>query len=101
MVRHGKSPIEDADVEEYLSAGGLNLDATADARSAYATADIVVVAVPTNYDPDRLFFDTSRVEQVVALVLSVNPSATIVIKSTVPVGYTQRLAEKNPGSCIR
>lgn len=90
------SPIADAEIEEYLSTRQLNLDATLDGESAYSSADLVVIATPTNYDPEKNFFDTSLVEQVVELVLRVNPEAVMVIKSTVPVGYTKSLVENYP-----
>lgn len=90
------SPIADAEIEEYLSSKTLDLHATLDGASAYASADLVVVATPTNYDTDKNFFDTSLVEQVIDLVLQVNPDATMVIKSTVPVGYTKSLVQRYP-----
>ena len=90
------SPIQDEYIEKYLSEKKLDLGATLDARSAYAQARFVVIATPTNYDPVKNFFDTSHVEEVVELVLSVNPAAVMVIKSTVPVGYTASLARKYP-----
>lgn len=82
------SPIIDPDIEKYLKEKELNLTATTDALSAYADADYVIVAVPTNYDPARNFFDTGIVDTVIADVVAVNPDATIIIKSTIPVGYT-------------
>ena len=90
------SPIQDEYIERYLSEKKLDLRATLDARSAYAQARFVVIATPTNYDPVKNFFDTSHVEEVVELVLEVNPEAVMVIKSTVPVGYTASLARKYP-----
>ncbi|MDI9589573.1 MAG: nucleotide sugar dehydrogenase [Acidobacteriota bacterium] len=96
IVNSGASPIRDKEIEEYLSSRALDLHATTDGAQAYAQADFVVVAAPTNYDPRRNFFDTSYVEQVVERVLSVNPRATIVIKSTVPVGYTEHLCSRYP-----
>ena len=90
------SPIQDEYIERYLSEQKLELRATLDARSAYAQARFVVIATPTNYDPVKNFFDTSHVEEVVELVLEVNPEAVMVIKSTVPVGYTASLARKYP-----
>ena len=97
------SPIQDEYIEKYLSgkdaegnAIALNLTATLDAEAAYKDADFVVIAAPTNYDPVKNFFDTSHVEEVVELVLRVNPNAVMVIKSTVPVGYTAGLAKKYP-----
>ena len=90
------SPIQDEYIERYLSEKKLDLRATLDARSAYAQARFVVIATPTNYDPVKNFFDTSHVEEVIELVLEVNPEAVMVIKSTVPVGYTASLARKYP-----
>ena len=90
------SPIADAELEQYLSEKPLKLLATLDGRMAYKDADFVVIASPTNYDPQRNFFDTSHVEEVIRLVLEVNPGAVMVIKSTVPVGYTRSLQEKFP-----
>ena len=88
------SPIQDDYIEQYLAEKPLNLTATLDARTAYANADFVVIAAPTNYDPKKNFFDTSHVEEVIELVLEVNPDAVMVIKSTVPVGYTKSVREK-------
>ena len=88
------SPIADAEIEQYLAEKPLDLVATLDGRMAYKGADFVVIAAPTNYDPQRNFFDTSHVEEVIRLVLEVNPEAVMVIKSTVPVGYTRSLQEK-------
>ncbi len=90
-IRAGKSPIVDPEIEDYLAHKPLQLTATVDGAAAYANADIVVAAVPTDYDPERNFFDTSAVEAVVRLVREQNPEALIVIKSTVPVGYTAEL----------
>lgn len=88
------SPIKDNEIEEYLAEKELNLDATTDGDAAYKDAQIVIVAAPTNYDSEKKFFDTSAVEAVVNQVLSVNREALIVIKSTIPVGYTRKLIEK-------
>lgn len=88
------SPIQDKYVEEYLSEKSLNLTATLDGKLAYRNADIVVIATPTNYDPVRNYFDTSHVEEVIDLVLEVNPDALMVIKSTIPVGYCRSLYVK-------
>ena len=85
------SPIQDEYIEKYLAEKELNLTATLDGRSAYADADFVVIAAPTNYDPVKNYFDTSHVEEVIDLVLEVNPKAVMVIKSTIPVGYTRGL----------
>ena len=88
------SPIQDEYIEKYLAEKPLNLVATLDGRKAYADADFVVIAAPTNYDPEKNFFDTSHVEEVIELVLEVNPDAVMVIKSTIPVGYTKSVCEK-------
>ena len=85
------SPIQDDYIEKYLAEKPLNLTATLDGRTAYADADFVVIAAPTNYDPVKNYFDTSHVEEVIDLVLEVNPDAVMVIKSTIPVGYTRSL----------
>ncbi len=94
MVNNRKSPIRDAEIETYLAEKKLELSATNDWLTAYGNADFVVVATPTNYDPQKNFFDCSAVEDVIRKVLSVNPDATIVIKSTIPVGYTKRVCEQ-------
>lgn len=88
------SPIQDEYIEKYLKEKPLDLTATLDGRKAYSDADFVVIAAPTNYDPKKNFFDTSHVEEVIDLVLEVNPNAVMVIKSTVPVGYTKSVREK-------
>lgn len=88
------SPIQDEYIEKYLAEKPLNLTATLDGREAYRDADFVVIAAPTNYDPVRNYFDTSHVEEVIDLVLEVNPDAVMVIKSTIPVGYTRNLYVK-------
>ena len=90
------SPIQDKEIEEYLATRPLRLTATLDGAAAYRDADFVVIAAPTNYDPKQNFFDTTHVEEVVELVLRVNPEAVMVIKSTVPVGYTRSLQQKYP-----
>ena len=102
MVQSGTSPIADPEIESFLSGerGSLNLHATLDAQAAYGSAELVIVATPTNYDPNCGSFDTSSIEQVVSLVLEVNPSAVIAVKSTVPVGYTQTLSEQHPEAKI-
>ena len=94
MINARKCPLRDEYLEKYFAEKELNLRATLDGASAYREADFVVVATPTNYDPQKNFFDTSHVEEVLRLVESVNPSAVVVIKSTVPVGYTKSVAEK-------
>ncbi|MCQ2153832.1 MAG: nucleotide sugar dehydrogenase [Bacteroidales bacterium] len=93
-VNAGRSPFRDECLEDLLSRGGLDLEATLDGVEAYRDADFVIVATPTNYDPDRNFFDTSSVEAVVEQVLDVNPGTTVVIKSTVPVGYCAGLCSR-------
>lgn len=93
-INRRESPIQDDYIEKYLAEKPLELTATLDGRSAYASADFVVIAAPTNYDSKMNFFDTSHVEEVIELVLEVNPSAVMVIKSTVPVGYTASVREK-------
>ena len=93
-INRKESPIQDEYLEKYLVEKDLNLVATLDGRAAYRNADIVVIAAPTNYDPKKNFFDTSHVEEVIELVLEVNPDAVMVIKSTVPVGYTKAVREK-------
>ncbi|MDY4568824.1 MAG: UDP binding domain-containing protein [Alloprevotella sp.] len=93
-INHRQSPIQDEYIEKYLAEEPLNLRATLDGAAAYADADFVVIAAPTNYDPDKNFFDTHHIEDVIDVVLSVNPSAVMVIKSTIPVGYTRSLYVK-------
>ena len=88
------SPIQDEYIEKYFAEKQLNLSATLDGKSAYADADYVVIAAPTNYDPVKNFFDTHHIEDVIDLILSVNPEAVMVIKSTIPVGYCQKLYQK-------
>ena len=94
MVNHKKSPIQDDYIEDYLAHKPLNLRATLDGEAGYRDADFVVIAAPTNYDSTKNFFDTSHVEEVIDLVLKVNPDAVMVIKSTIPVGYTRSLYVK-------
>ena len=93
-INNKVSPIQDEYIEKYLSEKKLDLVATLDGESAYKDADFVVIAAPTNYDPKKNFFDTSHVEEVIDLVLKVNPDAVMVIKSTIPVGYTKNVREK-------
>lgn len=94
LINNRKSPIQDDYIEEYLAHRDLNLTATLDAEAAYKEAAFVVIAAPTNYDPKKNFFDTSAVENVIELVIKNNPDAIMVIKSTVPVGYTASVREK-------
>lgn len=94
LINQRKSPIQDDYIEKYLAEKDLNLVATTDGESAYKDADFVVVATPTNYDPQKNFFDTRHVEEVIELVMKVNPNAVIVIKSTIPVGYTESVRKK-------
>ena len=94
LINKKKSPIQDEYIEKYLAEKQLDLTATLDGASAYKDAEFVVIAAPTNYDPQKNFFDTSHVEEVIDLVLSVNPDAVMVIKSTIPVGYTRGLYVK-------
>ena len=93
-INRKESPIQDDYIEEYLATRELNLVATLDATKAYKDADFVVIATPTNYDPKRNFFDTSAVEDVIAKVVGTNPQAFMVIKSTIPVGFTVSAREK-------
>ena len=93
-INHRISPIQDDYIEKYLKEKELNLTATLDGRSAYKEADFVVIAAPTNYDPVKNYFDTSHVEEVIAMVLEVNPEAIMVIKSTIPVGYTESVRKR-------
>ena len=94
LINNKKSPIQDEYIEKYLAEKELDLEATLDAEYAYKDADFVVIAAPTNYDSKKNFFDTSAVEMVIKLVMQYNPNATMVIKSTVPVGYTKHIREK-------
>ena len=94
LINQKKSPIQDDYIEKYLAEKDLNLTATLDAKAAYKDADFVVIAAPTNYDSKKNFFDTSAVENVIELVIEYNPDAVMVIKSTIPVGYTAFIREK-------
>ena len=99
-VNNRVSPIADADIESLLASGKLDLVATRDAALAYVGADFVIIATPTNYDDESNFFDTSAVEEVVEQAVSINPSAVIVIKSTIPVGFTQQVSDRHPGTVM-
>ena len=94
LINSGKSPIQDREIEDFLAHKTLNLRATLDKEAAYREAEFVIIATPTNYDPNLNYFDTSAVEDVIETVMKVNPDAIMVIKSTVPVGYTARVRKK-------
>lgn len=94
LINNGKSPIQDNYIEKYLAEKDLDLTATLDGEAAYKDADFVIIAAPTNYDSQKNYFDTSAVENVIELVMKVNPNAIMVIKSTIPVGYTEAVREK-------
>lgn len=100
LINSRKSPIQDTEIEDYLANKELNLTATIDAKKAYKTADFVVIATPTNYDSEKNYFDTSAVESVIRLVMEVNPEAIMVIKSTIPVGFTKSIREKTGSNNI-
>ena len=94
LINNKRSPIQDKEIEDFLANKPLHLQATTDGRNAYKDADLIIIATPTNYDPKLNFFDTRFVEQVIELVLDVNPNGIMIIKSTVPVGYTKSVREK-------
>ena len=100
MINRKQSPIVDKEIEEYLANKPLNLRATLDAKEAYQNADFIVIAAPTNYDPVKNFFDTSAVESVITKVMECNPNAIMVIKSTIPVGYTESIRKKTGSNNI-
>lgn len=93
-INQRKSPIQDSYISKYLAEKELNLTATLDGTKAYSDADFVIIAAPTNYDPVKNYFDTKHIEEVITLVKSVNPNAIMVIKSTIPVGYTEYIRKK-------
>lgn len=94
LINNRRSPIIDREIEEYLATKDLNLKATTDGAAAYKDAEYIIIATPTNYDPDKNYFDTSSIEAVIGLVLKVNKDAVMIIKSTVPVGYTKSVRER-------
>lgn len=100
LVNRYKSPIEDIELEEYLSTQPATLTATTDSKLAYQDAEFLIIATPTDYDPDTNFFNTSSVEDVISVALSINPSIRIAVKSTIPVGFTEELQQQYPGSTI-
>ena len=100
LINKRISPVADSEIEEYLATRELDLEATTDGEIAYRDADIVIISTPTNYDPSKNHFDTSSVESVIEQVISINPNAFMIIKSTVPVGFTEGMRVKHPGAKI-
>lgn len=100
LINNKKSPIVDPEIEDYLANKNLNLTATTDAEMAYKNAEIIVIATPTNYDEEKNYFDTSSIESVLKIVTKINPEAVIIIKSTIPVGYTMSIREKYGNNII-
>lgn len=96
LIKNKISPIADKEIEEYLSEKGLYLKATTNAKQAYSQVDYIVISTPTNYDPDKNYFDTSSIEAVLDIIAKVNKAAVVIIKSTVPVGYTEAISKKYP-----
>ena len=94
MINNKKSPIVDKEIEEYLANRDLDLEATTDGDSAFRDAELVIISTPTNYDPSKNYFDTSSVESVIKQVIAVNPDAVMIVKSTVPVGFTEGVREE-------
>ena len=94
LINNRKSPIQDEYIERYLAEKPLQLKATTNGAEAYKDADFIIIATPTNYDPVKNYFDTTHVEEVIELVMQVNPNAIMVIKSTIPVGYTENVRQK-------